>query len=491
MQEDTIPSDKARFAITQRGKPLTIDHLWHQYTKDNEKGQRTFWRCAFKYAKKCPARAATISSKDNKVVYLSDNHNHGSEIVRTKVKLMEQEAVQKAVENPSVPPRRVLGELSMRYQTTSELAAKASNENLARRINYKRKKENEAPGEPSDWHDIEEPPEKFTKTASDGRFLLLNTISENRPGVLLFSSDWQLNLLSDADSITADGTFKTAPDPFRQVYTIVANFHKNRRNYPVAFALLPDKTANVYSQIWSTMSQYLLEPPRAVRVDFETADLKAIQQVFPDATIEGCFFHFRSALWRNIQDKKLVPIYNAHTSFQIYVKSLISLAYVPVDRVCHYFELLQESKPEERVPEVDDFEHYFEATYIGLKWGTRGTRKVSRFPIPIWNQYQRALAKTDKTTNSAESWNSAWSKAASCSDGLWKVIESLRREEALTQSKFMDHLQRDSRDGKNPQNARQARRSDFDERMANLCHRIDDLDPVDYLHTLAQLFDLE
>jgi hypothetical protein len=480
--------EKARFGLTQKGKPLLIDHEWHHYTKDNTRGEREFWRCTSKATKGCPGRAVTVPTESNKVVFLSQNHNHPSDITHTKVLLLENAAVQRAVENPGVPPRRVLGDLAMQIQSSSEMAARAPATNLLRRIHYQRKKVNMEPKRPTDWEGLLQLPEKFTTTAGGSRFLLLNTISKIQPGILLFSSDWQLKILNDADSIAADGTFGTAPHPFCQILTVVANFHQTRKNYPVAFAFLPDKTTKSYSQVWASISEQVQKQPGAIRVDFELADIKAISQRFPQAVLEGCFVHFRSSIWRSLLAKNLVSFYNQNQTFQVHTKSLVALAFVPADKVIQYFELLQESKSKAWPSAVGELEHYFEATYLGLRWGKSGGRKKPLYPIQLWNQYNRAVARNDKTTNSVEAWNSAWSNAASPNSSLWTTIESLRREEALTRSKFMDRLKRSSIGSKN---ARKVRRAYSEERICNICLRIADLAPLDYLSALSQNFDLQ
>jgi hypothetical protein len=107
-------------------------------------------------------------------------------------------------------------------------------------------------------------------------------------------------------------------------------------------------------QLWSAISAFVFEPPRAVHVDFESADLKAPKEIFP-----------------GLQGRKLVP---AHRSFQLYVKSLLVRVYVRPDRVVEYFEILSANKPEARVREIDKFEHYFETIYFGLKCGSHGRK---------------------------------------------------------------------------------------------------------------------
>ncbi len=85
----------------------------------------------------------------------------------------------------------------------------------------------------------------------------------------------------------------------------MANFHKKRRNYPLGFAFLPDKTTQTYVQIWSAISAFVQEPPRAIHVNFESVDLKALKEIFRNSAIEGCWFQFWCAIWQNLQAKSL------------------------------------------------------------------------------------------------------------------------------------------------------------------------------------------
>lgn len=469
---------EARFGTTQRGNEMLVDYEHFCYTVDNEKNGRSYWKCVLKDSRGCKGRAATL---DGRVVYLSKSHNHVSEITQTKAKIMEKQAVTRAVENPMVPPRRVLAELASSCSSPRELAALTPSRVLVRRINYQRKKLRDTPDDPSDWQDLEELPEDLCKTSMGERFLLHNSITDNSPGCIILSSDWQLNLMSQADSVTADGTFSTCPTPFAQIYTIIANFHADRRNIPVVFALLPDKSAQTYEQVWSALTLYLLGPVRAIRVDFESADLLAIQQVLPDTRLDACFFHFRSAVKRKLGSLGLTSAYNKDESIQVYVKSLISLAYVPEDKVISYFEELQTSKPDTDI--LDSFEDYFESTFIGRRWGPNSARRSPRFKISFWNMFERALAQEDQTSNSAESWNSAWAGSLEPKAKLWTVLKGLQREEAFSRTKHLD--------GVAPQTGRQVHRSEKDARIASMCQSFDAYEPAVYLNMMAQQFQMD
>lgn len=66
---------------------------------------------------------------------------------------------------------------------------------------------------------------------------------------------------------------------------------------PVVLALLPNKKAETYHSIFSSLLR--LQPslsPRSLTADFEFGIWNAAQSVFPSIVIHGSFFHWRQAL---------------------------------------------------------------------------------------------------------------------------------------------------------------------------------------------------
>ena len=57
---------------------------------------------------------------------------------------------------------------------------------------------------------------KYTRTSNDSRFLLFDTEDEDR--IICFASNEQLLILSKAQRWHEDGTFKSAPSLFYQLY---------------------------------------------------------------------------------------------------------------------------------------------------------------------------------------------------------------------------------------------------------------------------------
>ena len=63
--------------------------------------------------------------------------------------------------------------------------------------------------------------------------------------------------------------------------------------FPVGYALMSRKTEAAYASVLKTMFENLLPSlrPSNLMSDFETALQNVLKHIFPDATVNGCFFH--------------------------------------------------------------------------------------------------------------------------------------------------------------------------------------------------------
>ena len=97
-----------------------------------------------------------------------------------------------------------------------------------------------------------------------------------------------------------DGTFDSAPIGY-QLYTIHALLNETV-TILLVYCIAKDKTELTYNQIFATLKEH--NPslnPASIMIDFERAAFNALTQNFPNAEIQGCFFHFGQAIWRHIQ----------------------------------------------------------------------------------------------------------------------------------------------------------------------------------------------
>ena len=105
----------------------------------------------------------------------------------------------------------------------------------------------------------------------------------------------------------ADGTFKTAPALFSQVYAIHSlrggpNPLEDGHLLPSLFVLLPNKTEAIYMRMWLQIQ--ILCPnaqPTHMLMDFEKAAINSFQHFWPNTNVKGFFFHHTQNIWRKIQ----------------------------------------------------------------------------------------------------------------------------------------------------------------------------------------------
>jgi hypothetical protein len=138
---------------------------------------------------------------------------------------------------------------------------------------------------------------QLTKTGQ--QFLLFD--DPQGPGrIQLFSTQSNLDILAENHDWYMDGTFKTTPNPFFQLYTI--HGFRMHSSMPSVYALLPNKNEDTYRRLFMALNG-LREglAPRSILVDFEMAAINAARALYPGSDIRGCYFHFQQSLWRKIQ----------------------------------------------------------------------------------------------------------------------------------------------------------------------------------------------
>jgi hypothetical protein len=129
-----------------------------------------------------------------------------------------------------------------------------------------------------------------------------------------------------------DGTFKVSPGIFYQVFTV----HVLVQDVAIAaiYSLLPNKTKETYIRFWQLLKDSSPNmQPESILSDFEMASFQAVRASFPQTEVVGCFFHLGQAVWRKIQANGLIEAYTSDEEAYIKLKSLISLAFLPTDKV--------------------------------------------------------------------------------------------------------------------------------------------------------------
>ncbi|CAK0830721.1 unnamed protein product, partial [Prorocentrum cordatum] len=206
------------------------------------------------------------------------------------------------------------------------------------------------------------------------------------------------DFLATADVWLADGTFRMAPAPFLQVYTV--HGYQNGYVVPCCYILLADKKMATYKRAWEAVLQLLSpeDPEPTLLLDYEKASYQAASAVFHEINIGGCYFHFRAAVHKRVVDLGLSNRYGGNAEFRLRVGKLCALTFLPVDSVADWFETLATEFHNEELELVS----HFEKTWVGEKPARARVRKAPAFPVEIWNVHHRTLDKKFPTTNAAE-----------------------------------------------------------------------------------------
>lgn len=142
-------------------------------------------------------------------------------------------------------------------------------------------------------------PEQYKVIVYSEPFLMFDSGPGN-DSILIFTTSRNLEALSRCDHWFFDGTFKSAPPLFAQVYsTHGIRFHAV---LPMVYALVIKKQQQTYARVIVALKG--LQPglnPVSVMSDFEKAQISTFQVEFPEIDNSGCLFHFCQCIWCAIQ----------------------------------------------------------------------------------------------------------------------------------------------------------------------------------------------
>ena len=153
--------------------------------------------------------------------------------------------------------------------------------------------------------------------------------------------------------------------------------------------------------------------PERIVLDFESAAIQAFKNGFPRAQVSLCQFHFSQSLNRKLNNVGKKWAYENDEQFNILIKCINSLSYVPVGDVIENFHMLCE-KFDEDDDAVSQFLSYVETTYIHGQRRRNGTYKDPLFRIQLWDHFEDGLNCLEKTTNCVEGYHNALQNTFRC-----------------------------------------------------------------------------
>ncbi|KII64995.1 hypothetical protein RF11_05972 [Thelohanellus kitauei] len=171
---------------------------------------------------------------------------------------------------------------------------------------------------------------------------------------LIFASDDSPELLLRHRHWLADGTFKSSPAVFYQLFTLHVCIEGLVA--PAAYALLPNKTQQTYQRMLLEFSKLGQFHPESILTDFERAMINAAQLVFPNVSQSGCFYHFSQCIYRQVQVLDLQTD-NKVEEFSLFICMLATITFVSVSYVVDEYDTLIDAEyPVRSEIIVDNFE---------------------------------------------------------------------------------------------------------------------------------------
>ncbi|KAL3885419.1 hypothetical protein ACJMK2_025482 [Sinanodonta woodiana] len=210
----------------------------------------------------------------------------------------------------------------------------------------------------------------------------------------------------------ADGTFKTVPSLFAQLYTIHGLI--NNSIVPAVFVSRSEKTEESYRMFFFLLLEQTETIGTINEIDIEIMYWNTTQRIFLSSFFCQC-------LYRNIQSNGLQHHYENDADFAMQMRHLTSLAFVPAEDVVLAFEelLSRVDFPLESQPVLD----YFEDAWIGRP--IRGNKhQPPRTPHSMW-RWHRSLSEELIGGNHPT---------------IWKFITVLQKEQVLNEAKIEQSL---------------------------------------------------
>ncbi|XP_067679673.1 uncharacterized protein [Haliotis asinina] len=201
--------------------------------------------------------------------------------------------------------------------------------------------------------------------------------------------------------------------------------------FPLVYVLLPDRQRVTYTRLFDLLKTKVQETlsrplaPSVIQTDFELAAIQAAENVFPQADVKGCLFHFCQAIWRKTQERGRAVTYKEDGEVRKWIRGAVGLPLLPLREVQDAWLDAMNQCPDVR--QSDAMNDYIVATWVD---------DDTRF---LWNHH---ATQGPRTNNNLEGFHSRIGKSLlHVHPNIFRFIELIQKVELserakLTQIKF-------------------------------------------------------
>lgn len=227
-----------------------------------------------------------------------------------------------------------------------------------------------------------EVPNQFTN-------FLLADYADGDSRILIFCTEKAKLSICKATDFYSDGTFKSCPKPFSQLYVIHADMGSTSNStnlMPIVYALMSERNVKSYFILFSMIKAQIPGwNPVKYKTDFEKAAMTAIKNLFPQVNTKGCYYHYNKAVWEKARKLQITKSKDVKKIREVALSAVLPL--LPAHEISNGWKYITRYSTQEE--DLKKFRKYFEEQWLKEEF------------IPIWCAY----GEQHRTTNFLEAWN--------------------------------------------------------------------------------------
>ena len=358
------------------------------FVKNKSKNDTYYWNCELKKSNNCKGTAVTVLEGEEHVLKKFSEHGHTPDATRVDVVQSLNTVKETAIHTHDNPVQIIQDVMTNMPQDSSYCMP--NKEAMRKLINRTRNKN--IPAQPQSLQGIDVPTH-LCRTLNGSQQFLAKEIELDEEYMMIFCTTANLQYLQDAKFWLMDGTFRTVPTLFQQLYTIhvPVGGEANSRILPMVYVLMTSRSEEMYKRLFEELIELADQAgydlsPSIVITDFEQAVINATQSEFPDSTHKGCFFHLCQSLWRKIQSEGLSSEYARNKDFSLKMRHLTALAFLPPSEIPEAFDQIKLLLPENAAGIIEYFEKNYVRGRVRQNLRSRTVRRAAPlFPPEIWS----------------------------------------------------------------------------------------------------------
>ena len=229
--------------LYKRGRGFNLYYQKFNYAMNSKYKEKIYWRCVNSI---CLGRISTNFDRGTILSGPFPKHNHIENIEYNNMLEMRRKILKEIDRNPLQPVSQSYKNAIIQQNIPPQVPTfKGIKSTLYRHRSIR------LPKVPRSIASLAITGE-WTRTLDEDRFLFK---LDRDWGIVIFSSDWQLELMANCTTLLSDGTFKSAQKLFYQLYVIFGVV--DDRKLPLSWVLLKNKTIGNYRRMLQNFKKEL------------------------------------------------------------------------------------------------------------------------------------------------------------------------------------------------------------------------------------------